>query len=384
MRYKTKILMVDDDENILSGYKRTLRSRFTVITANSADEGIEKIKSDKPFAVVISDFKMPGKNGIEFLTIAREMIPETTRMLLTGYADLQTAIDSVNKVNIFRLITKPCESEDLIKIIDQGVEQYQLVISEKELLQKTFRGSIKLMVDMLAAVNPIVFSQSARLRELADKIAKRMKLTNLWEVEIGALLSQIGCVTLPNDILNKKYSGKKLSTDENNLFRTHPSIAESILKNIPRLEKVSRIISFQLDDYKESSYQKLDGSELELMTAGLLLRVIVDFDFLVISEKSFTSAFQQLLKRRYFYHPEVIKALEAELVGLESGFILRTVKSRDINMGTKLADDIFDVDGTKLLSKGVEMSPLLKLRITNYVSMHRIDENIRIFERVDK
>src|SRR4051812_10280575 len=93
----SRILFVDDDPNILAGYQRTLRKRYSVATALSADEGLALIESDGPFAVVVADMQMPGTNGIQFLRKAQEKAPDSIRLMLTGNADQKTAIDAVNE-----------------------------------------------------------------------------------------------------------------------------------------------------------------------------------------------------------------------------------------------------------------------------------------------
>jgi len=131
-----KILFVDDEPPVLDGYKRMLYKDFKVETAVGGEQGLAAIQEHGPFAVVISDMRMPGMNGAEFLAQVRQKVPDTVRMLLTGYADLNAAIDAVNRGNIFRFLTKPCEKDVLAGAIHLGVEQYRSVTAEKELAQK--------------------------------------------------------------------------------------------------------------------------------------------------------------------------------------------------------------------------------------------------------
>jgi DNA-binding NtrC family response regulator len=205
---KTKILLVDDEENVLSGYKRNLRTNFEVFTAQGGNAGIAEIHKNGPFAVVVSDFKMPEMNGNDFLSHVRQVAPDTVRMMLTGYADLPTTIDAVNKGNIFRLLTKPCSTEKLKDTINDGIKQYMLITAEKELLNKTLKGSIKVLIDILSTVNPTAFSRASRFQKFIPTICNLLSIENKWELEISVLLSQIGLVTLPPDLLEKKYSGQ--------------------------------------------------------------------------------------------------------------------------------------------------------------------------------
>lgn len=101
-----RVLCVDDDPNILEGYKRQLRKEFELATAVGPEQGLRMVTEQGPFAVVVSDLQMPGMNGIDFLAQVRTHEPDTVRMLLTGNAELQAAIDAINQGQIFRFLTK--------------------------------------------------------------------------------------------------------------------------------------------------------------------------------------------------------------------------------------------------------------------------------------
>lgn len=131
-----KVLFVDDEAPALDGYRRVLRQEFSLNTALSGEEGLATIRSTGPYAVVISDMRMPGMNGSEFLAQVRSKSPDSVRMLLTGHADLDSAIDAVNRGNIFRFLTKPCEKESLVEAILSGLAQYNAAVAEKELVRK--------------------------------------------------------------------------------------------------------------------------------------------------------------------------------------------------------------------------------------------------------
>jgi len=131
-----RVLFVDDELSALRGYQRVLHGEFSVSTAVGGEQGLAAIQANGPYAVVISDMKMPGMSGAEFLAKVRERAPHTVRMLLTGYADVQSAIQAVNQGNIFRYLTKPCEKADLVKAIHLGMELYRSAMAEKEIVKK--------------------------------------------------------------------------------------------------------------------------------------------------------------------------------------------------------------------------------------------------------
>lgn len=375
---KPKILFVDDEEHILSGYKRNLRAHFDVYTANSGNAGISEIHKNGPFSVVISDFKMPEMNGNQFLSHVREIAPDTVRMMLTGYADLPTTIDAVNKGNIFRLLTKPCPLENLISTINDGIKQYNLIISERELLNKTLKGSVKVLVDILSTVNPTAFSRASRFQKFVPSICNLLGISNKWELEISILLSQIGLVTLPSEILEKKYSGETLDPEQENIFNMHPSVGKKLLYNIPRLENVADAIFYQFHPYVNDNDEEKSGEELPLVSR--ILFVLNHYDTYTTAGLSPEEAFHKLRENESLYDPNVLIALDATIAGVYSNLKLLTVKISDLEIGVVAATDIKDKFDQVLITKGAEITDMIKMKLLNFVKLGQLDDEIKILK----
>ena len=167
-----KVLFVDDDAAVLSTFRRTLRKKFQLITAMGGETALEQIQSKGPFAVVVSDMRMPGMNGVQLLAKIKEKNPDTVRMMLTGYADFNTAMEAVNEGNIFRFLTKPCPPDLLAQALEDAARQYRLIKSEQELLNKTLKGSIQVLIEILSIVDQQSFSQVTKLRDYVRRLSK--------------------------------------------------------------------------------------------------------------------------------------------------------------------------------------------------------------------
>ena len=133
---RTKILLVDDDEMLLAGLKRQLRNKFLVETAISGEEAVKMVQESGPYAVVVSDYMMPGMNGIELLRQVKQTDPDTIRMMLTGSADMATAIKAVNEGSIYKFHPKPCPAETLGAAIQSGIDEYQKITTDQTQLKK--------------------------------------------------------------------------------------------------------------------------------------------------------------------------------------------------------------------------------------------------------
>ena len=150
----SRILCVDDEPNVLQALERQLRKQFEIVTAEGPMQGLESLEKSGPFAVILSDLRMPVMNGIQFLATAKERFPESVRMILSGQADFASTIEAVNEGSIFRFLTKPCESDHLAKALTAALEQYRLVQAERELLEHTLIGSIEVLSEILSLVSP--------------------------------------------------------------------------------------------------------------------------------------------------------------------------------------------------------------------------------------
>ncbi len=381
-----KILFVDDEKNILDAYKRTLIKYFDVITADSGAAAIEIIEKDHSFKVIISDYKMPKMNGVELLERAREISPEIIQIMLTGQADMLAIINLINKGKIFRFLTKPCSQEDMLKNINDGIRQYDLVASEKELLGKTLGGSIKVLTDLLALARPQVFEKTQRIRSLAKTVSSHLNIRNTWQVEIASMLSQIGCVTIPDDILKKKYRGLTLSDDENVMFSFHPSIGADMIKTIPRMEKVSEIIRYQEKNFDGGGFPLDEVAGEQIPEGARILKIVLDYDSMISGGTESERAILDMKKKNGVYDQELLSVAEKSF--LQKGdksrsFITRAISVEELSEEMYLAEDVVSASGNIIGSKNQKLTPALITALKNYSRNHQIRETINIITPSD-
>lgn len=374
-----KILCVDDDANILAAFQRNLRRHFTIATALGGDEALALIRREGPFAVIVADMNMPGMNGIQLLQRVREIAPDTTRMMLTGNADQQTAIDAINQGYIFRFLTKPCTPEKLALGLDAGLEQYQLRTAERELLEKTLNGSIKMLTEILSLVEPQFFGKGQMLRDYVRLVAPALKIEKPWELEVAAMLAQVGYVTIPKTIIEKERTGMALAPAEKQMVTRVPEIGSKLLTLIPRMDSVAKILLYQGKLYDGSGFP-FDGIAGDAIPLGArLLRVLSDFIELEIGGTPRSEILEQMRKRPGAYDPKVIDAAVATLVQspkvLESG---QAVKAKELCPGQVLLSAVQTNDGVLILPAGTRLSPMLLEKLKNFAELSGIKEPIYV------
>jgi response regulator RpfG family c-di-GMP phosphodiesterase len=375
-----KILFVDDEPNVLAAYERQLRKQFDVATMPSGESGLQAIAASGPYAVVVSDFRMPNMDGIQFLSRVKQISTDTVRMILTGYAEIQTAIEAVNEGNIFRFLTKPCPPDSLAKAVMAGVEQYRLVTAERELLEQTLKGTIQVLTELLALVNPEAFGRCSRIQKRMGAIALHKGLTDVWQYETAAMLSQIGGVILPGKILRRVYNGERLSDEESQLFEMHPMVGSDLIAKIPRMDQIARMIAYQekLFDGRGVPQDGLHGKEIPL--GARMLKVVLDFDILEAKGIPRDKAFRNLKERVGWYDPEILDILE-EILQVAGTEEVKLVMVQNLDVDMVLTEDVVSESGLLLIAKGLEMNSLMLAGLKNFSKSARIKEPIRVLVR---
>lgn len=372
-----KILFVDDDPNILSAFQRHLRKQFEIQTALEGPQGLEAVRNDGPFAVIVSDLRMPQMDGIQFLSQVRALTPDSVRMMLTGNADLSAAVEAVNQGHIFRFLTKPCAAEVLTTALNAGIAQYRLVRAERELLEQTLRGTIKMLGEVLALLNPEAFGRASRITRYVREVALRMDAPDVWQLETAAALSQIGCIMLPEEALMKIYQGRSLSAEETQLFTMHPAIASDLLNHIPRMEQIAEIIAYQEKHFDGSGTPHDLRTGREIPLGARILKAVLDFDTLEVGNTPKSDIIFSLKARSGTYDPRVLAALEA-VIANEEGFETRLVRAAELMDGMILAQDVTTFDGRLLITRGYQVSKTMRERLKTYARKPGIKEPIRI------
>ena len=251
-----KVLLVDDDTEILDLLRQHLCEHYRVSTATCAQEALATLAREGTFAVVISDMHMPGMNGAELLARIRQSAPNTTRLLLTGYSTIQDLEVAVNRGGIFRFLTKPCTRDRLHTAVEAAVEQLRLRCAERLLLEETLAGSIDVLTEVVALADPDGFGRARRIKQLIGKLAARLGLPDIWQLEVAAMLYPLGSLrSSPGDRADP--------VDIDTTVR--------LLTRIPRLEGVARMIQASRSPIPTSRQeQALEARDVELLGPTLL------------------------------------------------------------------------------------------------------------------
>ena len=408
------ILCVDDEPNILSALRRLFRGvGLQVRTAVGGAAGLLVLEAE-PIDLVISDMRMPEMDGTEFLQQVRQRWPDTVRLLLTGYSEVSSIIEAINRGEIYRYISKPWDDNDIILIVRQALERKAMECETKRLealtvaqneelkslnasleqrvaqrtaelstandkLKSNFVTSIKIFSTLIEMRGGGLAGHSRRVADLSRKLALRLKLDNklVQDIFIAGLLHEIGKVGFTDELLSTPLG--EMTPAQQDAYRNHIVQAEQLLMPLPDLKIPTEIIGGQFERYDGTGFpDKL--SEQNIPIAARILAVASDFDSLQIgtmTRKKLTADDAKVIishgagKR---FDPAVVQALLALLSGDVPETAAKNSRrevaltSEAMQSGMVLSRDLITPSGLLMLS-------------TNHVLDARLIQKIRDFER---
>ena len=363
---RPRALLVDDEPRVLEVLSRSLRRNYHTVTATSGAEGLVAIENDGPFAVVVSDLRMPGMDGAQFLVHARDASPDTVRILLTGGADVESAVAAVNDGQIFRFVLKPCPANQLELVLATAAEHNRLMTAERELLEKTLRGSVEVMTHVLALVSPVAFARSLRLKRLVVELSEALSVTDRWAIELAAMLSELGAITVPPDVLQRYYRGETLDVHEREMIAGAPDVAEQLIGHLPRLEPVREILRAQRAPFDGAGWPAGFPRGEAIPLGGRLMLVATDFDVLESRGDAPADALDVMEGRLGRYDPRALRALRTLKCDAADATEIREMRLIDVRAGMLFARDVVAVNGMVLIGRGQEATPSLVRRIRNF------------------
>jgi putative nucleotidyltransferase with HDIG domain len=425
------LLFVDDEANILSSLKRLFRPfGYRIFTAESGVQGLE-IMEREAVDLVVSDMRMPGMNGAQFLEQVNERWPETVRILLTGYAEIGATIDAINKGHIYRYISKPWEDNDIVLAIRHALRQKQLeranrgleeltrrqneelkelnanleekVKSRTEELRQTmgflevaheklkqgFVTSIRVFSNLIEMRGGAIAGHSRRVAELSRAIARQMEMkeADVQDVFLAALLHDVGKIGFPDYLLEKPFAS--MTGEERTEVMKHPVKGQTALMALEQLHGAAKLIRSHHEHFDGLGYpDKLVGLEIPL--GARIIALANEYDAAqsgTLLSKRLRQAdamlfIQEGSGRRY--DPAVVDAFIRVMGSADE--TAKTVAelalhTEQIRPGMVLSRDLMSTHGELLLSKDYLLDEALIEQIRNF---ERLGDKLTLYVYVRK
>ena len=244
--------------------------------------------------------------------------------------------------------------------VEAGVIQHRLVTAEKVLMQETLIGCINALIDVLAMTNPVAFGRTNRVKRLVIDLAAALGHKEFWQLEAAAMLSQIGYISLPAELVEKLYYGRRLTAEERALADGAPRVAQALLGRIPRIESVMEILTVSQDRTAGN------GGDGLLKTGADMLRLILAYDALIVAGSSPNAALQSLRSRAEVYGTPLIDSLVGLLGAHAEEQDVFELPVGSVKPGMIILDDLRTTVGTLLVPKGFEVTNAFLERKRNF------------------
>ncbi|CAD2224062.1 Response regulator [Pseudoalteromonas sp. 3J6] len=398
------ILCLDDEANVLKSLVRLLRQyKFDVSVSTNGQDALEKMQS-KEFDVVISDMRMPHMSGAEFLAKARKLAPDSQRILLTGFSDLESTISAVNEGGIHAYVQKPWQNDHLVSVIQSGVEKFRLK-KQNEILQQHVKSQNQQLKELNTNLEQLVDKRTNQIRsvlkklEVANESEKRehqstvellynfinanpyldgkraeniagtctqiarylnVSQRSITLAPIAGYLAQIGLLAMDPELYNKPIN--ELNEVQRKTFYTHPSISQLMLMPATHLSDVSDAIYHQFERYNGQGIPK-GLAKNDIPIGAMVLSVARDYwehyeqsDPLLTTKQRHEAALGNIKANSgSLYHPRIVDALEAshtKLITSDSSIgSIKIICAQELEENMTLANSLHSHTGIMLLPK---------------------------------
>ena len=412
-----RILIVDDEEIVLVALRETLRREgYGVTTCSTPEKALQVVRTD-PFSVIISDFQMPGMTGLDFLAQAKQLQPNTTRILITAVLSLDTVIDAINKGEIYRFIVKPWLREELLATVKNAVQRHELITRNTVLqattlamneelvglnaqlqerivaeaaqssrlaelnaaLHQNLHHSVELCLKVMQTFHPTLGTQARRVCALSRAMAEVLKLNDdeRQTFEIAALLHDIGLVGIPRALIRKwQQEPGTLADVERILLEQHPAIGEELAKFVANLKDIGSIIRGHHEQFDGRGYpDRLIGDAIPWFAR--LLAVAVGY---AECQGNSAAALEKVrLGSGWKYDPEAVRVFLRALPSATVPRKEREVLLSELDPGMVLARGIYTAGGMLLIPEGQPLTTVYIDKLRNHHRIQPINQTLLVF-----
>lgn len=417
---KPRVLLVDDETNILRAIKRVLhREGYAIDMAEGGAEGIRKLEESE-YAVIICDQKMPDISGADVLAKSCEIRPDTYRITLTGYTDLESAQRSINEGNIHRFLTKPWDESTLREVVKQGAAAYAIIQENRRLsalaeerrieleqwnqkleakvaertreiearnqalavlrdqVEASLRDTVLLLVNLLDTADPDVASHSRRVAELSVQIAKKLDLDAdaIRSVEFAALLHEIGRLA---DLREQRSAGPSRKKPQKR--RPIHEVAYAMLGQVKGFEEIAKAIRCVPAQYAGGGKFSVKGATIPL--ASRIIAAADIFDRAAVNNTKTTEPSRETGRKAVralagsILDPQIVQILDSDAEEAPTIAVHEIELSPTrLRPGMQLARDLSNTLSKLLLAEGTELDEALIKRIRQLASEQMLPRGV--------
>ncbi len=373
---ESNILVVDDNEVNLDVLVDALGDTYTVSVATDGFAALEAVAENPPDLVLL-DVMMPGMDGYE--VCEKLKASRKTRSIPVIFVTAQTEIDDEIKgfaAGAVDYITKPI-SPPVVKA--RVATHLKLRNSERqlrELLEKTLGGTVGMLTNMLSIANPSAFSRASRVARHVKRMAEALKMGQYWQIQMSAMLSQIGCITLTPETIDRIHRGEEVRMEERDAFDRHPRVGYALISRIPNLKEVAEMVVRQHNLRAETDGGEQSGNLVR--QGSRMLKLALDFETKISSGKSPSEALALLRSEKDVYGDGLFKTFSRIMEADSSPSPIQYLHARELTPGMVIKKDIMTIKGKLLIGAGTEVTLPVFETLNNFARTGFIEEPFEV------
>ncbi|MBT3258148.1 MAG: response regulator [Deltaproteobacteria bacterium] len=375
------VLVVDDTEANVDILVDALGELYDVSVAMDGREAMETV-ADEPPDLILLDIMMPEMDGYEVCQRLKghERYAKIPIIFLTALTEIE------NKTKGFQLgavdyITKPFEIAEVKARVQTHLKLALAEWELQDLVVKTLGGAIEVLTEILSVANPTAFSRTSRLKRHANALMAAFNLKDFWQIRMAAMLSQIGCIAVSPDTIEKIFRGQNVLVKERERYDRHPQIGYELIRKIPRLTEVAEIIARQQDLQKKTGFKGDEQVPRLIQIGSQILKLVLAYEKLTYSGKSSVDAMTELKQSEGEYSPKLLEKF-SQIVEREpqpAKMDVRKISPRDVTVGMVLAKDIITSSGSVLVKAGTQINPFLFEILHNSSKSEYSEDTFEVF-----
>ncbi|MDD4736849.1 MAG: response regulator [Kiritimatiellae bacterium] len=385
-----KVLLIEDDYQLRMLEKRLLQNLgHEPILCEDAETALEQLKREMP-PFILLDMVLPGMSGLEFARSVRNMPEGDVPYILAATSWPEDQLRSILEAGANDYIQKPIDinlfnvrvriAEQVIGSIQdrRRMQQQMKEMVTQDVLESTLNGFIRVVTNLLSQVAPQAFGRAERVSRIVADFSTLVNLENDWELSAAAMLCQIGCVTIPPEVLNRALSDEVLSEQEYELFSAHARNGAELLSHVPRMESVARLVAYQDKHFDGSGLPNDSVQGDDIPVGSRILKIALDLDMLNQQDVSRAEAFRELASRTGWYDPKLLGIFTCSEEQPPRGAAKR-VWIEQLEDGMVLAENVLSKSNALLVMKGHEITPMIRKQLSNFSKNYHIQQPIEVY-----
>ena len=395
------VLVVDDTEANVDILVDTLSDSYDISVAMDGPSALEAV-SENPPDLILLDVMMPGMDGYE--VCERLKANKRTRgipvIFVTAKVEVADEIKGFGSGAV-DYVTKPISPPVVKARVETHLKLRKAERDLQELVEKTLAGAVGVLVDILSVANPTAFSRASRIKRHVNELMAASDLSRFWQIRLAATLSQIGCITVSSEIIEKIYRGQDVSREERETYSRHPQVGYEMICKLPNLGEVAEIIARQQILETDTGFQGTETAQKLIQVGSRMLKLVLDYEQLTYSGETPNAAISKLKSAEGIYGPKLLEKF-SRIIEIESPHEdlqiesetpqdaqdqsesahkgIRELRAGDLTPGMIIARDIFTKKGILLIKADTEVNLVVYETLHNFSKTDFVEEPFQVFD----